>query len=382
MDRRVWWRKEMRSRFLSLLLTSLLMLTGPAAIYSQQDTVIAPGDPPLTSGMIVKVLTLFEWSLDIQLSDAQRAKIAQVIAGYWRANNKEEITGTLQIVKLVDDLSKAGEAEQEKARPNLGAEILKSLRNEPEDAISRVVIEAYEAKHRTNPAKAPPAGSSGDLANNGVRVGQDGFTGIYVGTRNFSSSMSTVQLDYVTFLPGGNVYWTLPAEGLLYFDPRIAQRASPDEWGRYQVNGNAVHVTLGGGLRYVFVREGDGLKLQPHSGSSSIRTYSRLGTGDGLRLSGTYRRFTGEAGITFAKDGRFRDEGIFRNFGTMGRPDGSTYTDDGVGGTGTYVIGQNTLELRYSDGRVKRTAFTALPENLAQEPVRSFRINYETFSLN
>lgn len=50
------------------------------------------------------------------------------------------------------------------------------------------------------------------------------------------------------------------------------------------------------------------------------------------------------------------------------RPDGTVYRDDGVGGSGTYLIEQNTLELRYSDGRIKRFPFIAFPENLAKKP--------------
>lgn len=193
--------------------------------------------------------------------------------------------------------------------------------------------------------------------------------------------MSSVQLDYVTFLPGGHVYWTLPAEGLLCFEARVAQRVHPDEWGTYEVVGREIRVSVGSGLRYVFVKEGNQLKLQPHSGSSSVRTYSPLATADGLKLHGRYRRSAMEPVITFSKDGSFRDEGIFRNFGTIGRADGTTYQDDGSGGTGTYLIGQNTLELGYADGRVKRFAFTVLPADLLQQPVTNFRINYETFHI-
>ena len=51
-------------------------------------------------------------------------------------------------------------------------------------------------------------------------------------------------------------------------------------------------------------------------------------------------------------------------------------------GSGTYLIEQNTLELRYSDGRVKRFALTILPDRMSDRPVRSFRINYEVFRLD
>jgi hypothetical protein len=52
----------------------------------------------------------------------------------------------------------------------------------------------------------------------------------------------------------------------------------------------------------------------------------------------------------------------------MARPNRTIYQDDGRGGSGTYLIEQNTLELRYSDGRFKRFPFIAFPENLAKKP--------------
>jgi len=364
----------------SLLLFTLLFGFASGRVHSQQDVTIVESEPPLTQSMVAKTLTLLEWSLDIRLSDDQRAKLARSIIGYWKTNNRMEINNTLEAVKLVDGLSRASQSEQDKAKEIIQAEMLKGLRSDTNDEISQMVLQVYEAS-RSGSLNRPQMGDPATAVKSNQRVGADGFTGIYVGTRNFSSSMSTVQLDYVTFLPGGHVYWTLPAEGLRYFDPRVAQRVHPDEWGTYEVLGREIRVSVGNNLRYVFVKEENHLKLQPHSGSSSVRTYSRLATGDGLKLQGSYRRSETEPAITFSKDGNFRDDGIFRNFGTISRADGSTYQDDGRGGAGTYLIEQNTLELRYADGRVKRFAFTGLPGDLTQEPVRSFRINYETFHL-
>lgn len=369
----------MRKRlyFLSVLLLPNLFL---GTAWAQEDPIVVQGNPPLTQSMVAKTLILLDWSLDIRLSDEQKMQIAQAVIGYWKTNNRTEMNNTLEAVKVVDRLRQASPAERARAKDIIQAEMLKGLRSDTNDEISQMVLRVFETTH-SGSSSGPTQVNNSAAATKNQRVGLDGLTGIYVGTRNFSSSMSSVQLDYVTFLPGGHVYWTLPAEGLLYFDPRVAQRVSPDEWGTYEVVGREIRVSVGNNLRYVFVREGNQLKLQPHSGNSSIRTYSQLATADELKLQGRYRRSATEPAITFSQDGSFRDDGIFRNFGTIGRADGSTYQDDGRGGTGTYLIGQNTLELRYSDGRVKRFAFTALPADLLQQPVTNFRINYETFHI-
>jgi hypothetical protein len=89
---------------------------------------------------------------------------------------------------------------------------------------------------------------------------------------------------------------------------------------------------------------------------------------DGLKLEGNYRRHESEPTISFTSDGKFSDGGIFRYFDTLAKPDGTLYQDDGTGGQGTYFIAQNTIELRYSDGRIKRIAIQVFPENLVKKP--------------
>ena len=159
----------------------------------------------------------------------------------------------------------------------------------------------------------------------------------------------------------------MPPEGLLYFDPAVAQKADPDDWGTYQIKNNGeIHILRGPTKElYVVTRNGERLNNPPSLGKGSFRP---VPSADGLKLEGNYRRDQSEPTITFTKDGNFREGGIFRYFGTLARPNGTTYLDDGVGGSGTYLIEQNTLELRYSDGRVKRIPFIAFPENLAKKP--------------
>lgn len=344
-----------------------------------ENTVLVNGDPPLTVGMAGKVVGLLQWSLDLQFTKPQTAEIIRAIMSYWQEKNRAEMNSIIEVVATAEGLMKASEADLAKAKEMIRSSLVKSMEADKNDRLSQMVLQAYRASNagtRTVDRTANPAKPSA------ANIGSDGFAGIYVGTRNFSSSMSTVQLDYVTFLPNGFVYWSLPAEGLLHFDAAVARRAFPDEWGTYRIDGNRVMVSIGNGLEYVFLISGEKLSLQPHPGSSSARTYSKLATADDLKLTGRFRRFAEDPAITFSENGTFRDEGIFRNFGTMGRPDGSTYQADGRGGNGEYFIGQNTIELRYSDGRVIRAAFTALPSDLAKRPVTGFRINYETFKLD
>ena len=207
---------------------------------------------------------------------------------------------------------------------------------------------------------------------NNVRVGKDGFTGLYRMMRpkalniNSTSPERGYYIEHIVFLPDGKLYRFLPPEGLLYFDPTLAEKTAAGNCGTYEFRNNDIHIWLGPNKTpYIITRNGERLNNPPPLGKGSFRPVPAC---DGLRLEGNYRRHESEPTIHFTKDGLFEDGGIFGYFGTLARPDGSTYRDDGVAGSGTYLIEQNTLELRYSDGRIKRIVIQVFPENLAKKP--------------
>ena len=153
-----------------------------------------------------------------------------------------------------------------------------------------------------------------------------------------------------------------------------AQRARPNDWGTYEIKDGTVNILRGPGKRrYELPRDGENLQNPPALGKGIFR---RMPPSEGLRLEETYRQNETGPSITFSMSGRFDDAGAFRYSGYT-RLDGTSYVDDGVGGAGAYLIEQNTLELRYSDGRVKRFAFLTDSSSLAKEPaVDYFSINW------
>ena len=349
------------------------------AIHSQNSDaeILVPGDPPLTSLMAGKVIVLLDWALELKLSKDQELEIKQHLVNSWRTRNRPEITGALEIIATYEKVSRMSETEKSAVRGKLHDQLLQGIRSETNDPLAKMLIQAYDAARGKVDATQASTG-----ARIGARVGSDSVTGIYRMIRPRAININNTGyepgyvVEYITFLPNGNVYWTLPPEGLLYFDPAVAQRAHPDDWGTYQIKNGEIHILRGPQrLPYVITRSGDRLNNPPSLGKGSFRPIPQA---DGLRLAGSYRRGEGEPTITFTTDGRFNDGGIFRHFGTGQRPDGSIYQDDGRGGSGTYLIEQNTLELRYSDGRIKRAPFIAFPENLSKAPaVESFILRWE-----
>ena len=364
----------------------LVFFLGPFGIASAQgegeDVVLVKGNPPLTQLTVGKSIVLLEWALDLKLSPEHELKIKEALIRAWQTNDREDIKGALEIVEIYEKVSKLSEEERNKARGPLQEVILKSMRAEPDDELARLLLSAYESSHSTNPRVTASSANSNSSTKNKLRVGADGFTGIYRMLRpralniNNNVSESGYYIEHITFLPSGHVYWALPPEGLLYFDPVVAQRAHPDDWGTYEIKNGEIHILRGPGKsRYLITRSGERLNNPPSLGKGSFRP---VPSADGLKLEGNYRRHQTEPTITFTTDGTFRDGGVFRYFGTLERPDGTVYQDDGIGGSGTYIIEQNTLELRYSDGRVKRHPFIVFPENLSKKPaVDSFILRSE-----
>src|SRR5688572_9220472 len=373
-------------RIILRLIMFLLIFSLGVGIASAQgepdDVVLVQGNPPLTQLTVGKSIVLLEWALDFKFSPEHELKVKQTLIRAWQTKNGEDINGALEIVKIYDKLAQLNETERNNARGALQEIILKSLRAQPDDELARLLLSAYESSHSTNSKITAPSTNSNSATKNKLRVGADGFTGIYRMLRpraiNINNNVpeSGYYIEHITFLPSGHVYWALPPEGLLYFDPAVAQRAHPDDWGTYEIKNGEIHILRGPGKsRYVITRSGERLNNPPSLGKGTFRP---VPSADGWKLEGNYRRHQTEPTITFRTDGTFRDGGVFRHFGTLERPDGTVYQDDGIGGSGTYIIEQNTLELRYSDGRVKRHPFIVFPENLSRKPaIDSFILRSE-----
>ncbi len=366
-DRNASSQASMLRSALAAIVLSVSILT--LSVRSQADVVLVPGEPPLTQLMAGKVIVLLDWALELKLSKGQELQIKDALVSAWKSKNQPEMAGALQIIEVYEEIFRMSEAERNRARVRLADALLSAIKARPDDPLSRILLSAQgsaqlpapETQSAINKTTMRPA-----------RVGGDGFTGVYRMLRprainiNSSHPEAGYWIEYITFLPDGNVYWSLPPEGLLYFEAALTARWDPDDWGTYTIKNGEIHVLRGPSKKlYVVTRNGERLNNPPSLGKGTFRPVPNA---DGLRLEGNYRRSESEPTITFTADGKFRDGGAFRNFGTLVRPDGSHYQDDGVPGSGTYIIEQNTLELRYSDGRVKRHPFIAFPENLAKKP--------------
>jgi hypothetical protein len=190
-----------------------------------------------------------------------------------------------------------------------------------------------------------------------------GITGVWMGFKTYVGDYEP-HARWYTFFDDGQVFEDIPRTGLVGFNREASKADSGQKtyWGRYTFTNGAGSITKPG-VNYSEVLQSEGAdKLKV----DSFHFY-RCQEVNGLRLQGAWTsmanpndpaldRFpVGQRPVLrFSSDGKFSDEGVFATFLKSGDP------RQDAAGTGVYEVRDFTLILRFSDGRVKQLAVTAM----------------------
>ena len=117
---------------------------------------LVSGNPPLTSQMVNKGIRLFEWLLDAQLTLEQRAQFRDSLVDSWKANRRDDIDGTVNVLNFQDQLSQKTPEEQRLLREVLRQRYLDLMRQTPNNVLSRWVLNIYDSAHRPIADGNPP----------------------------------------------------------------------------------------------------------------------------------------------------------------------------------------------------------------------------------
>jgi hypothetical protein len=209
-------------------------------------------------------------------------------------------------------------------------------------------------------AAAKPAEPDGGSA---APQSGSGITGVWMGFKTYTGDYEPHPRWY-TFYDDGQVFEDIPRTGLAGFNREASKADSGQKsyWGRYSFANGAGSITKPG-VAYPEVLQSEGadrLKID------SFHFY-RCQEVNGLRLQGAWTSMANSndpaldrfpAGqkpvFRFSSDGKFSDEGVFATFLKSGDP------RQDAAGTGVYEVRDFTLVLRFSDGRVKQLAITAM----------------------
>lgn len=199
-----------------------------------------------------------------------------------------------------------------------------------------------------NSAGAPVGGSSAD--NTGAPA-LNVLSGFYSG---ITISGSRVSNRYLLFTPDGWVFRDYPEDGMDAFDPAafLQDPSRNKSWtGRYRLDGHKVHI-----LWQDYADDREFITLNEDTASAGLDVYVPICRCDQKRLSGTYIWGLPTSGqyLQFFPDGTFLDHGATDQLFVP-----SPFYDHPRVLRGTYLIQNQTLTLRFADGRLKKKTFFA-----------------------
>jgi predicted Ser/Thr protein kinase len=123
----------------------------PHADRKDDPTVLVPGDPPLTQGTLDRNLDFWEWVLDLNLTDPQRAQWQRGWTDAFRKKNDNAKAQTLSAVRanvqFWDGMAKAGETQRDLLRFQIQAGELAFLRQSPESE-HKLLVSLYDESHK------------------------------------------------------------------------------------------------------------------------------------------------------------------------------------------------------------------------------------------
>lgn len=221
--------------------------------------------------------------------------------------------------------------------------------------------------------KAPQFGQPRPLGT----PGPNRLAGVWTATTHelqigMSGLANTPSVSELILFADGSAHWGMPGEGLLGFD-RAAHRARfPERWGTYQLKDKRLTITRGGAARQYVVLPDGALENRYMEGGQE-RTGEKFllrPSLDNVRIDGEVRRkdhwpapgnTSGMGtlpGLTFSKDGTFRDEKLMWIVLPERTGEDKTAHEGRVApGTGRYRFEHWTLVLQYNDGRVNQVNF-------------------------
>lgn len=207
--------------------------------------------------------------------------------------------------------------------------------------------------------------------------GSNRLAGVWTATTHelqieLSGLANTPSVSELILFADGSALWGMPGQGLLGFDRAVHRAHWPERWGTYQLKDKRLTITRGGEARQYVVLP-DGVLENRYSEGGQERTGERFLSRrslDNVRLDGEVRRkdhwpapgnTSGMGtlpGLTFSKNGTFRDEKLmWIVLPEQTGEDKAAHEARVAPGTGRYRIEHWTLVLQYDDGRVNQVSF-------------------------
>lgn len=126
------------------------------AISLTTTEVLETGTPPLTRYAVDETTDFVEWLMETPLTVDQRRILETELRGSWRARDKDEIDGIVELLGARDQLAALEPAERDLARQAVIAEGLKEWRKDKKSASAKMLVGIYDASHTPIAKGTPP----------------------------------------------------------------------------------------------------------------------------------------------------------------------------------------------------------------------------------
>ncbi|MFN7945699.1 MAG: hypothetical protein U0Z53_10120 [Blastocatellia bacterium] len=204
---------------ISMLLVAVVC-SAQARAATDDQTVLAQGPPPLTQGIMDRLIGMFEWALDGRFTRAQRTGFQRLCVAEWKRHDQAGMQSVLEILKAGEQLAALTDAQRRQAHDLLQNRLLATLRQQPNDESARLLLAVYERAHPANraPDTSPESdGTGGRVPAELIGTWQTGSVSAttFVNPRTGSySDPSGTQVRYRIFADGRYEYAALTTQSM------------------------------------------------------------------------------------------------------------------------------------------------------------------------
>ena len=211
----------MRHFAFGVLLALLLAVQAGGAASAQGRSVLAEGEPPLTSATVDDVAEFFGWLFETRFTPAERRELERVLVATWRSNDRKEIEAAQQFGALNVKLLTVAREKHAELRAAVLPDLLKNARAEATD-FSRLLLSVYESRTRAGAGVASGAQTEAAVSGGDASALVGAWRSSEIGMIGYQNSVTGATrpgrgttLQY-RFLPGGRYEYNGYLETTMY----------------------------------------------------------------------------------------------------------------------------------------------------------------------
>jgi hypothetical protein len=142
-----------------------MIVLGAAVTGAQaQSKVLSDGNPPLTHSMINNLVSVLEWSLQIEFSSEDRSALEQTVARYWKMNDTKSIKAVGNILDFEQKRRAWSDEQQQQAQLELKEKLLEAIERDQKDGMNRLILAIYRRQENGSSTNASSDSSSTNLS--------------------------------------------------------------------------------------------------------------------------------------------------------------------------------------------------------------------------